>query len=193
MSDVFAGQPHHGLGHAAVLARNWWLVVLRGVIAILFGVTAFVWPGITLGVLVLLFGAYMVVDGVFAIASGVRAAARHERWGALIAEGALDLVVGAIAFAMPIATVFAFIVLAGAWAIISGGLMLWASLRLAGSHRWLAAIGGAISLAWGLLLFLQPIAGALVLTWWIGAYALFFGAALIALGLRLRALRARLV
>ncbi len=184
---------HQGLGRASALARNWWVVALRGAFAITFGVIAFAWPGVTLSSLVLLFGAYMVVDGVFAIASGVRAAARHERWVALIAEGALDLVAGLIAFAMPILTIYAFVVLAGAWAVISGAMMLWAAIALHAAHRWLMAIGGLISVAWGVLLFVEPITGALVMTWWIGGYALFFGAALIALGLRLRGLRGVLV
>ena len=190
---VQSGGTLHSLGLAGVLARNWWLLVARGVLAVLFGVIAFAWPGVTLGVLVLLFGAYMIVDGVFAIAAGVRALARHERWGALISEGVLDLVAGAIAFSMPILTVFAFIVLAGAWAIISGAVLLWGALRLAGEHRVLMGIGGAVSVIWGLMLFLWPVAGALVLTWWIGGYALFFGVSMIALGMRLRGLRERLV
>lgn len=190
---VQSGGTLHSLGLAGVLARNWWLLVARGVLAVLFGVIAFAWPGVTLGVLVLLFGAYMIVDGVFAIAAGVRALARHERWGALISEGLLDLVAGAIAFSMPILTVFAFIVLAGAWAIISGAVLLWGALRLAGEHRVLMGIGGAVSVIWGLMLFLWPVAGALVLTWWIGGYALFFGVSMIALGMRLRGLRERLV
>ncbi len=195
MSGSFSstGGGHHGLGHAGALARNWWMLVVRGVLTILFGIVAFAWPGVTLASLVLLFGAYMFVDGVFAIGAGVRAMARHERWGGLIVEGVVDLLAGAVAFAMPILTVFAFIVLAGAWAVVSGAVLLWAALRLGGAHRVLMGLGGVVSVVWGLALFAWPVAGAVVLTWWIGGYALVFGVSMIALGMRLRGLRGRLV
>ena len=172
---------------SARLAQNWWAVLLRGAFAILFGVLALIWPGVTLGSLVLLFGIYMLVDGVFAIVAGVRAAARHERWGALILEGVADLVAGGIALVWPLATVLAFVYLAGAWAVVSGALLLAATFRLRPAHgKWLMGLGAIISMVWGVLLMAAPIAGAVVMTWWLGAYALVFGAALIALAFRLR-------
>jgi uncharacterized membrane protein HdeD (DUF308 family) len=173
-----------------LLARNWWAVALRGVFALLFGVVALLLPGVTIGALVLLFAAYMVVDGVFAIVAGIRAASHHQRWGALILEGIVDLVAGAIAFIWPLATVLAFVFLAAAWAIVSGIMLLAATFRLHPAHgRWLMGLGGAVSLIWGILLVIAPIPGAVALTWWMGAYALFFGGALIALAFRLRARR----
>jgi len=172
---------------AEALARNWWAIALRGAAAILFGLVALLMPGVTIAALVLLFGVYMAVDGVFAIVAGVRAAAHHERWGALILEGVADLIAAAIAFLVPLATALAFVYLAGAWAVISGALLIAATFRLPSTHgRWLMGLGGAISLLWGVLLFVAPIAGAVVLTWWLGAYALLFGGALIALAFRLR-------
>jgi len=171
----------------ALLARNWWAIALRGGFAIIFGVVAVLLPGVTLAALVLLFAAYMLVDGVLAVVAGLRAARRHERWGWLTLEGIADLVAGAIAFAWPLTTVLAFAYLMGAWAIVSGALLLRATFRLRPTHgKWLMGLGGAISVIWGFLLLLQPVIGALVLTWWIGAYALFFGGALLALAFRLR-------
>src|SRR5438270_5538962 len=96
---------------SALLAQNWWAVALRGVLGIVFGIIALLMPGVTMAALVLWFAAYMLVDGIFAIVSGVRAAARHERWGALIFEGIIDLIAGAIAIVLPIATILAFIYL----------------------------------------------------------------------------------
>ncbi|MGO8915646.1 MAG: HdeD family acid-resistance protein [Stellaceae bacterium] len=171
----------------ALLARNWWAVGLRGVFAILFGLIAVLLPGVTLAALVLLFAAYMLADGVFALIAGLRAATKHERWGWLALEGIADLVAGVIAVTWPAITVLAFVYLMGAWAIVSGALLLSATVRLQPAHgKWLMGFGGAISVIWGILLILQPFIGALVLTWWIGAYALFFGGALLVLAFRLR-------
>lgn len=171
----------------ALLARNWWVIALRGVFAIIFGIMAVLLPGVTLAALVLLFAAYMLVDGVLALVAGLRAAQRHERWGWLALEGVADLIAGAIAFVWPLVTVLAFVYLMGVWAIVSGALLLSASAWLQLTHgKWLMGLGGVVSVIWGILLILMPIAGALVLTWWMGAYALFFGGALLVLAFRLR-------
>lgn len=172
---------------SALLAQNWWAVALRGVFAILFGLIALLMPGVTITSLVLLFGAYMLVDGIFAIVAGVRAAARRERWWPLILEGLVDLAASAIAIAAPIATVLAFVWLSAAWALISGGMMIAAAVRLRATHgKWWLGFGGVVSVIWGILLFLAPIPGAVVMTWWLGAYALVFGVTLLALAFRLR-------
>jgi uncharacterized membrane protein HdeD (DUF308 family) len=147
-------------------------------------------PGITLTALVLLFSAYMLVDGIFAIVAAVRAALRHERWGWLVLEGIADLAAGAIAFLWPVITVVAFIYLLAAWAIVSGALMTAAAFRLHIPHgRGWMLFGGVVSLIWGMLLLIWPLTGALVLTWWLAAYALIFGGALLVLAFRLRARR----
>lgn len=170
-----------------LLARNWWAVLLRGLFAILFGVVALLLPGVTLASLVLLFAIYMLIDGVFDIIGAVRAARQGERWGALIFEGVADLVAAAIAFFLPLATVLAFVILMAAWAIISGVLLVAAAVKLHRTHgKWLMGFGGAVSVIWGVLLLVEPVIGALVLTWWMGAYALFFGGSLIALAFQLR-------
>ena len=175
---------------SAALARNWWAVGLRGLAGIAFGLIALLSPDLTLASLVLLFAVYMVVDGIFAIIAAVRAARGGERWGLLVLEGIADFVAGAIAFFWPLITVLAFVYLLGSWAIVSGVLMWSAAFRLNLTHgRWLMGLGGAVSVCWGVLLLTLPFTGAIVLTWWIGAYALVFGVALLALAYRLRRLR----
>ena len=166
---------------------HWWMVALRGAFAILFGLIALFMPGAAIGALVLLFAAYMLLDGVLAIIAAVRAGRHHGKWGFLLFEGVADLAAGAIALAFPVVTVVAFIYVMGAWAIVSGILLLSAAFRLPAPHGgWLMGLGGAISILWGILLMAWPFTGALVLTWWMAAYALFFGGALLMLGFRLR-------
>jgi uncharacterized membrane protein HdeD (DUF308 family) len=175
---------------SALLAQNWWAIALRGVFAIIFGIIALLMPGATMLALVLLFAAYLLVDGIFAIIAAVRAARRQERWGWLIFEGLVDLVSGGIAIVWPLLTIVAFALLMGAWAIVTGALLLGASYRLNIPHgRWLMALAGAISVIWGVLLIIWPLIGALVLTWWMAAYALIFGVAMLVLALRLRGQR----
>jgi uncharacterized membrane protein HdeD (DUF308 family) len=172
---------------SALLARNWWAIALRGALAILFGIVALFLPEATMLALVLLFAAYMLVDGVLAIVAGVRAARRHDRWGWLILEGAIDLIAGGIAVVWPLVTIVAFVWLLAAWAIVSGVILFTASFRLNLAHgRWLMTLGGAISVVWGVLLILWPLTGAMVLTWWMAGYALFFGGLLLFLAFRLR-------
>jgi uncharacterized membrane protein HdeD (DUF308 family) len=171
----------------AVLAENWWAMALRGVFGILFGLIALFAPGPTILSLVLLFSAYMLVDGVFGIISAVRAAGRYERWGLLLLEGLVNIAAGVIAFLLPGLTVIVFVLLMAAWALVSGGLMLGAAFKLTQQHgRWWLALGGVVSMIYGVLLAIAPLIGALVLTWWLGAYALAFGVILLVLAFRLR-------
>jgi uncharacterized membrane protein HdeD (DUF308 family) len=173
---------------SAVLARNWWALAIRGVLGIAVGLIAFVLPAATMLALVLVFAAYMLVDGVFAIMAAVRAAREHDRWGLLVLEGVADIVAGGIAVVWPGITVLAFVLLVAAWAIVSGGLVLVAGFRLNIEHgRWWLVLAGVVSVAYGVLLVIAPMIGALVLTWWFGAYALVFGVALLVLSFRLRA------
>jgi len=172
---------------SALLARNWWAIALRGAIAILFGVIAFATPLAALGSLVLLYAAYMLLDGVFAIVAGLRAAAHHERWGLLVLEGIFDLAAAAVAFLLPGITLLVFIYILAIWAVVSGAAMTVAGFRLHLAHgRWLLVVSGLVSLVWGLLLICTPFIGAIVLTWWLGAYAVVFGAMLLGLAFRLR-------
>lgn len=172
----------------AVLVRNWWAFVIRGVLGIVFGLIALFMPGITMLSLVLVFAAYAMADGVFAIVGAVRAAKRQERWGPLAFEGIIDIVAGAAAVLLPSLTVVVFVALVACWAVISGGLMLAGGLKLDSDHgrTWLI-LGGVASLIYGALLIIAPMVGALVLTWWIGAYAIVFGVALLSFAFKLRA------
>jgi uncharacterized membrane protein HdeD (DUF308 family) len=173
---------------SALLARNWWVMAIRGLLGVAVGVTALVLPAATMLALVLLFAAYMLVDGAFAIIAAVRAARAHERWGLLALEGVADIVAGVIALIWPSITVLAFVLLVAAWAIVTGALVLTAGFRLNLDHgRWWLVLAGAASLVYGALLIVAPMIGALVLTWWFGAYALVFGIALLILAFRLRA------
>jgi uncharacterized membrane protein HdeD (DUF308 family) len=163
-------------------------VALRGVFAILFGLISLLVPGATILSLVLFFSAYMLVDGVFGIVAAVRAARKGERWGLLVLEGILNIAVGVVAFLWPGLTVVAFVLLLAAWSLVSGGLMFGAAFRLSREHgRWWLALGGVVSIVFGVLLAIAPAIGAVVLTWWLGAYALMFGIALLVLAFKLRA------
>ncbi len=171
----------------AVLARNWWIVLLRGIAAILFGLITLYWPGITMLSLVALFAAYCSWTGAFAIASAIRAARRRERWIFLVLNGIVNIAAGVVALLWPGITVLAFVMIIAASSILSGAFMIVSAFRLNVDHGriWLL-LGGLVSLAFNVLLVLAPLAGALVLTWW-GAYALFFGCFLVILSIRLRA------
>ena len=175
----------------ALLARNWWAVLLRGLIAVAIGIFTLWMPQVSLASLVLVFAAYMLADGILGIIAAVRAARRHERWGWLVLEGLLDIGAGVAAFAWPGLTIIIFVALIAAWAIVSGGTMALAALKFTRRDgRWLMGLAGVLSIIWGVLLAFAPITGALVLTLWIGAYALLFGIVLIALAFRLRSRRA---
>ena len=170
------------------LVQNWWLFTLRGIFAIVFGLLALIFPGPTMLSLVILFSAYMLVDGIFGIISAVRAIRRKEdRWGLLIFEGLINIAVGILAILWPGITVVAFVLLVGAWAIVTGAVMTAAGFRLNVSHgRWWLVLSGLLSLGFGTLLVIIPLIGAVVLTWWIGAYALAFGVALVIFSFKLR-------
>jgi uncharacterized membrane protein HdeD (DUF308 family) len=171
-----------------VLVRNWWAFVARGVLAVLFGLIALLTPGVTMLSLVLVFAAYAIADGVFGIISAVRAAQQGERWSILALEGVVSVLAGAAAAAWPAITVVVFIALIAAWAIITGSFMLAAAFELDADHgRWWIVAGGVLSLVYGGLLIAAPMTGAVVLTWWIGAYALVFGIAMLVAAFRLRA------
>ena len=168
------------------LRQNWWLIALRGLLGVIFGVVALIFPGATMLSLVLLFSAYMLVDGVFAIVAAVRAAREHARWWYLLLQGIASLATATIAFLWPGITVLAFILLIAAWSIVSGCLMLSAAFRIDERHgRWWLALGGIASIIFGILLVVEPLIGAVVLTLWIGAYALVFGVFLLVVAFQL--------
>jgi uncharacterized membrane protein HdeD (DUF308 family) len=187
-SQTFASENSPLDAANTALAAKWWAVAIRGVVSIVVGIIAFVLPAAAMLALVLVFAAYMLVDGVFAIVAAFRAAQQRGRWGLLVLEGLADIAAGAIAVLWPGITVVAFVLLVAAWAIVSGGLMLAGAFRLRIDHgRWWLILGGIASIIYGVLLIIAPLVGALVLTWWFGAYALVFGIALLILSFRLKA------
>ena len=172
-----------------VLSRYWWAVTLRGAIAVLFGLLALIWPGVTVLVLVALFGAYALVDGVIALATafvGNRESRSERTWQ--IVEGAAGILIGIMTFAWPGVTALVLLWLIAFWAVVTGVLEIVAAVRLRKEIQgeWLLILSGALSVLFGLLLAIWPAAGALTVVFLIGIYAIVFGAALIMLGLRLR-------
>lgn len=170
------------------LTRNWWLVVLRGVLAVLFGLVALFMPGLAWLSLIVLFGTYAILDGAFAMMSGLISSKFSPRWWVFLVEGLVSVAAGAIALIRPdIASVVLVLLIAG-WAVVTGVLEILAAVRLRKeiTNEWMLGFGGFVSIVLGLLLFFQPAAGGLVITLMLGAYALIFGIVLVALGLRLR-------
>lgn len=171
-----------------VLARNWWAVLIRGIAAVVFGVLAFAWPVSTIAAIIILFGAYAFVDGVFAIVAAVRAAQSHERWWPFLLEGIVGIAIGVITFFEPSATAFALYVTIAAWAFITGVLEIAAAVQLRkqiANELWLI-LGGILSLVFAGLMFWRPLSASIAIVWVIGAYAIMFGITMIALSFRLK-------
>jgi len=173
---------------AETLARNWWLIVLRGVAGVLFGLAAFAWPGLTFLALVYLFGAYALVDGGFAAVTGLTRIGHSSRWWVFLLEGLAGIAIGVMTFVWPGLTALGLIYLIAAWAIVTGVFEIAAAVRLRQEidNEWFLALSGVLSILLGALLAFQPGAGQFVVTWTLGAYALVFGVLLIILGFRLR-------
>lgn len=167
---------------------NWWALLLRGIAAILFGIFAFVSPGVTLLSLVLVFGIYAIFDGIFAIVAGLRAPGGGGMWWMLVLVGILGLVAGGVAIAAPGQTVIALVTLIGLWAVISGVFHIIAAigLRKQITGEWMMILSGLLSILAGGSLVANPGSGAAAVVWVIGFYAVLYGIALTMLGLRLR-------
>jgi uncharacterized membrane protein HdeD (DUF308 family) len=176
-----------------VFTSSWWALVLRGLLAIAFGVLAFLWPHITLTALVFLWGAYVLVDGVFAIAAGLKSHADNKRWWILLLEGLLGVAAGVFAFAIPGITALVLLMLIAAWAIVTGAFEIGAAIQLRKYivGEWLLALAGVASVLFGFALLINPRAGGIAVVWLIGLYAVVFGILLAALGLRLKSLMGR--
>jgi uncharacterized membrane protein HdeD (DUF308 family) len=174
----------------SAITRNWWLAALRGSLAVIFGVAAFVWPGLTFEVLVLLFGAYAFVDGVVVLSFGLMAAGEHERWWPLVVGGIVGIAIGVLTFIRPGAVALALVYVIGAWAVVTGILEIVAAIRLRNviTSEWLMGLGGVLSIIFGVLVLAQPGAGAVTLVFLFGFYAILAGISQISLGFRLRGL-----
>ena len=170
------------------VTRKWWALVVRGCLAILFGVLAFAWPGITLELLVVLFGAYALVDGMFALAAAVSGGWDGRPWGALLVEAVTGILAGIAAFFWPGITLLVLLYLMAGWAIATGVFEIVAAVQLRRhiEGEWALALSGILSILFGVALAAFPGAGLLAIVWIVAGYAVVFGVLLIALGLRLR-------
>lgn len=174
------------------ITQNWWLLAIRGIAAILFGIAAFLLPGVTLAVLVLLFGAYSLVDGIFAIIAGFVMRREQERWWMMVLEGVAGIIVGVLTFVWPAITALILLYFIAAWAVVTGAFEIAAAIRLRREieGEWLLILAGVASILFGILLVALPGPGAVALIWLIGSYAVIFGILLLFLAFRLRAWQA---
>jgi uncharacterized membrane protein HdeD (DUF308 family) len=176
------------------LARWWWTFILRGVLAIAFGVLAFVSPPATIAALVILFGAWALVDGVFHIAGAIQDRSMTRTFWLALLEGIVSIIAGVLALAFPDVAALSLLLIISAWSILTGIVEIVMAIRLRKQitgELWLA-IAGILSIVFGVLLFLFPTSGAITIVWIIGAFAIVFGIAMIALGWRLRGIHQRL-
>ncbi|MFV8780993.1 HdeD family acid-resistance protein [Microbulbifer sp. SA54] len=173
-----------------LLADNWWVLLVRGLFAILFGVLTFVWPGISLLSLIILFGAYSLVDGVIALYGAFKGRGEtrgYSLWW-LLFVGFSGIAAGIVTFIYPQVTALVLVIFIGAWALVRGIFEIIGAVRLRREieHEWLLILAGVISVLFGLALLVSPGAGALALLWLIGGYAILFGLILVWLSFRLR-------
>jgi uncharacterized membrane protein HdeD (DUF308 family) len=172
------------------LQRSWWIFLLRGAAAIVFGIMAFAWPALTLAVLVILFGAYVLVDGVFGLVDAVRHRDRLGRVWPLVLESVLGIVVGLLTLLAPGVTALVLWMFIAAWAVVGGLLriVLAFQIRREITGEWFLIAGGLLSILFGGLLIGLPQAGLITLVWIIGFYAVAFGVLFVLLAFRLRKL-----
>ena len=189
-TQIQPGRPSPLLGLVLrELAENWWLLLLRGIAAIAFGVLAFVWPGLTLLALTLMWGIYAIADGVLALWAAIAGKGGEivPRWW-LAVVGIAGLVAGLLTFVWPGMTALVLLIFIASWAIVIGVLQIWGAIRLRKEieGEWLLALSGVLWVAFGVIMFVQPGAGALALIWWIGSFAILAGCVYIALAFRLK-------
>ncbi len=175
------------------LVANWWLILIRGLLALAFGIACLAFPIAALWVIAVLFGVYALVDGIVALVAAMRMRHSDERWGWLIVEGILGIIAGVLALVYPWSAAFALALLLGAWAIVTGILALVTafSARRHVANDWLWALTGIISIIFGIAVLWSPSYGLFALVWIVSFYAILAGIVLIGLAFRLRGLRAR--
>jgi uncharacterized membrane protein HdeD (DUF308 family) len=173
---------------ATLLSRSWWVLLVRGLIAIAIGIVAWFRPGLSLAALVLLFGAYMLADGILGVWTAVTGRKEHEDWGLVLLWGLIGVGVGILTLVAPGLTAIALLFYVAAWAIATGVLEIVAAIRLRKEMRneWLLIVGGIVSVALGVLLMARPGAGVITLVWLIGSYAVIFGLLLVILSFNVR-------
>ena len=171
-----------------MITLSWSALALRGVLAIIFGLLVFAWPGISLWVLVLFFGANALIDGVLAIVAAVRGSASGGRWWGMLLQGILGIATGIITFLWPGLTALVLLYFIAAWAIVIGVFEIVAAIRLRKEieGEWLLALRGVLAIVFGVILFANPGAGALAVVWLIGAFSIALGVLNLILAFRLR-------
>jgi uncharacterized membrane protein HdeD (DUF308 family) len=170
------------------LARSWWTVALRGVIAIIFGLAALFWPGITLATLVFLFASFVLGSGILLVITALRDRLNNVHGWLLLIEGVISIILGVFVFALPAIAALVLLYFIAAWAIMTGIFEIVAAigLRKEIENEWLLFLVGIGSVVFGVLLVIWPGASALAILWTIGVYAIFFGILLLILAFRLR-------
>jgi uncharacterized membrane protein HdeD (DUF308 family) len=173
------------------LKRNWWVSVIRGVAAIVFGVIAFAYPGLTVATLVLFFGAWVLIDGVFRVIGAIGHQASDPEWGFHLIIGIIGIIIGFLTFHAPQITALALIIYIAAWALMIGATEIALAIKLRREIRgeWFLILMGLVSIVFAVMLLWNPVPGALALVWLIGSYAIVFGILGIFFGFRLRSLR----
>jgi uncharacterized membrane protein HdeD (DUF308 family) len=173
-----------------VLSRNWWLIALRGLLAIIFGVLALIWPGVTVQSLVILFGAYVLIDGIFELINAFSGRSSDVWWVDLL-QGLLGIAVGILTFIWPDVTGLLLLYFIAGWMLMIGIFTIINAVRLRREieGEFLLGLSGLLSAIFGILLFIFPFSGAVAIVWLIAIYAMIFGVLLIVLAFRLRGLR----
>lgn len=173
------------------LEERWWAILIRGLCAIIFALIAFWQPAAAIAALMLLYGIYSIVGGVFALISSIGKARNGERWGWLAVEAVASIVIGVIILLWPALSVAAFLLILAVAAAVTGFLLIFSSIKLDGEHGqgWML-LAGLINLGFAAAIFLAPLMSAVVLTWWIAAWALMFGISLLILAFQLRKAKA---
>jgi uncharacterized membrane protein HdeD (DUF308 family) len=175
------------------LSLNWTALAVRGVVAIVFGIVAFLLPGLTIGALILLFAAYAIVDGVSHIVTGIRQREGNRPDWLMVAIGVVGIAAGLIAAILPGITALVLLSLIGAWAIVIGVFEIVAAYRLRKeiSGEWLLALRGIVSVIFGIYVWVFPGDGAIALIWVVALYAIVSGVTLLMLAFRMRSLADR--
>lgn len=177
--------------YAEIVTKHWWIVALRALLAIALGVFALLFPITTLIALVIVTGAYLLLDGIFAVVQALRFAHERTRWPMLLAEGILGMVLGGAFLLVPGIGALLWVYAIGIWAVVTGifELLAAATLRRSVPGEIFLAFSGIVSIVLGAVFFALPLAGAIVWGWIFGGYMIAFGALLLALSLRLRRLQ----
>jgi uncharacterized membrane protein HdeD (DUF308 family) len=172
------------------MSEHWWVLLLRGLLAILFGILAFAWPGLTVVILVTIWGIYALIDGIFGVVAGIRG-----KWTSLVILGLLGIAAGVVALLWPGLTAVSLLWVLAIWIIVAGAMQISAAIRLRkevqGEWMWIAS--GVLMVGLGLLFFLRPGAGILSVTWLLGSLATVWGILLVMLAFKLKGLKGRMV